>query len=129
MKNISEMVDYWVKSSQEDLKTAIGLYRLERYHHCLFFCHLFVEKIIKALVVKVIGQPAPYGHKLSKLAKLTKVSFSNRQLDLLDELTAFNIEARYNDYKLLFFRKATKEYTQEYLKKAKQIYLWLKKKL
>ncbi len=127
--NTNEMVNYWIESSQEDLKTAQGLFRLRRYHHCLFFCHLFVEKVIKALIVKVTGHPAPYGNKLSKLAKLTKIDFSDRQLDLLDELTAFNIEARYNDYKFQFYKKATKKYTQGYLKKAKDLYIWLKKRL
>ncbi len=127
--NTREMVNYWIRSSNEDLKTATGLFRLMRYPHCLFFCHLFVEKIIKALVVKGTGHPAPYGHKLSKLARLTKIDFSDKQLDLLDELTAFNIEARYDDYKFQFYRKATKKYTQIYLKKAKDIYLWLKKKI
>jgi HEPN domain-containing protein len=125
----SGMIHYWLKSSQEDLKTAVGLFRLKRYQHCLFFCHLFVEKAIKALVVKTTSQPAPYDHKLSKLTKLTKVNFSDKQLDLLDELTAFNIEARYNDYKFQFYKKATEEYTREYLKRAKDMHLWLKKKL
>lgn len=123
------VINYWTRSSQEDLKTATGLFRLGRYQHCLFFCHLFIEKIIKALAVKASGRPAPYGHKLSKLAKPTKIDFSDKQLDLLDELTAFNIEARYNDYKFQFYKKATKGYTQEYLKKAKGIHSWLKKKL
>ena len=127
--NTREIINYWLRSSQEDLKTAIGLFRLMRYPHCLFFCHLFVEKIIKALVVKSTGHPAPYGHKLSKLARLTKIGFSDKQLDLLDELTAFNIESRYDDYKFQFYRKATKKYTQSYLKKAKDIYLWLRKKV
>lgn len=125
----NEMIEYWVKSSLEDLKTAGGLFKLQRYQHCLFFCHLFVEKIIKALVIKTTKRPSPYGHKLSKLSKLTKISFSDEQLDLLDEITAFNIEARYDNYKFQFYKKATKQYTQEYFKKSKDIYLWLKKKL
>ena len=127
--NIQEIIHYWVRSSREDLKTAESLFRLKRYPHCLFLCHLFVEKIIKASAAKATKQPAPYGHKLSKLAKLTAIDFSNQQLDILDELTAFNIEARYDDYKFQFYKKATKKYTQDYLKKAKVIYLWLKKKV
>jgi HEPN domain-containing protein len=125
---INETINYWIKSSQEDLKTAESLFRTKRYHHCLFFCHLFIEKIIKALVAKASGEPAPYGHKLTKLAKLTKINFSEEQLDFLDEITAFNIEARYNDYKFQFYKKATKGYTHGYFKKAKDIYLWLRKK-
>lgn len=124
---IDKLINYWIKSSEEDLKTAMSLFNSKRYHHCLFFCHLFIEKILKALVIKTTGKPAPYGHKLTKLANLTRINFSNEQLDLLDEITAFNIEARYNDYKFQFYKKATKSYTQEYFQKAKQIYLWLKK--
>lgn len=126
---IEGLINFWVKSSEEDIKTAESLFRSRRYHHCLFFCHLFVEKILKALAAKVARKPAPYGHKLAKLAKLTEVAFTNAQLDLLDEITAFNIEARYNDYKFKFYKKATKNYTQGYLKKAKEIYLWLRRKV
>lgn len=123
------LIDYWVKSSEEDLKTAESLFSSRRYHHCLFFCHLFIEKIIKALVVKSTHKPAPYGHKLTKLAHLTGIAFTDGQLDLLDDLTAFNIEARYNDYKFQFYKKATRKYTQDYFLKAKELYLWLRKKV
>lgn len=125
----SDIINYWVRSSEEDLKTAGSLFSLKRYPHCLFFCHLFIEKIIKTLVVKATGRPAPYGHKLAKLAKLTGVDFTDEQLDLLDEITAFNIEARYNDYKFQFYKKATRKYTQDYFGKAKGLYSWLRKKV
>lgn len=124
-----DLINFWVKGSGEDIKTAESLFRSKRYHHCLFFCRLFVEKILKALVAKATGKPAPYGHKLTKLAKLTEVGFTNEQLDLLDEITAFNIEARYNDYKFRFYKKATKNYTQAYFQRAKEVYLWLRKKV
>ena len=123
------MIYYWVEGAKDDLKTAKTLYASKRYHHCLFFCHLFVEKIIKALVVKKTKQQAPYGHNLTRLAELSGIKFSEGQLDLLAEITSFNIEARYNDYKRQFFKKATKEYTKKYFGSAKDIYLWLKRKL
>lgn len=126
---INEMIYYWVEGAKDDLKTAKSLYASKRYHHCLFFCHLFVEKIIKALVVKKTKQQAAYGHNLARLAELTGIKFSEGQLDLLAEITSFNIEARYNDYKRRFFKKATKEYTKKYFRSAKDIYLWLGKKL
>ena len=126
---ISEMVNYWFEGAEDDLKTAKSLFVSKRYHHCLFFCHLFLEKIIKALVVKKTKQQTPYVHNLVRLSELSGIEFSEEQLDLLAEITSFNIEARYNDYKRKFFKKATKEYTEGYFKKAKDIYLWLKSKL
>lgn len=127
--NIKELIRYWIESAEDDLKTAQSLFNSKRYHHCLFFCHLFIEKAIKALIVKKVKQPSPYGHNLLKLTELSGVKFSEKQLDLLDEINSFNIDARYNDYKRRFYKKATKKYTQEYFKKAKQMYLWLKRKL
>lgn len=124
------MIEYWTKSSAEDVITAEGLFKLCRYLPCLFYCHLFVEKIIKALIVKDTKEPASYGHKLARLAKcVSSVKLSREQLDLLDELTAFNIKARYEDYKFEMYKKATKNYTEEYLAKAKGFYLWLKEKI
>ncbi len=123
------MIKYWFEGAKDDLKTAKILFASKRHHHCLFFCHLFVEKIIKVLVVKKTKQQAPYGHNLVRLAELSGIKFSEEQLDLLAEITSFNIEARYNDYRRRFFKKATKEYTEKYFRKAKDIYLWLKRKL
>ena len=124
-----EMINYWIEGAEDDLKTAKSLFVSKRYHHCLFFCHLFIEKILKALVVKKTKQQAPYGHNLLRLAELTGIKFSEEKLDLLAEITSFNIEARYNDCRRRFHKKATRIYTQGYFEKAKEIYLWLKEKL
>lgn len=124
------MIEYWERSAAEDIITADGLFQLGRYLPCLFYCHLFVEKIIKALIVKNTKRSAPFGHKLSRLAKLaSSIKFSKEQLDLLDEVTAFNIKARYEDYKFKMYKKATKEYTKSYLSRTKELYLWIKEKI
>jgi len=124
-----EAVNYWVKSSELDLETAEDLFKTKHYHYCLFFCHLFVEKIIKALIVKNTGEnPLPI-HKLRLLAKDTGIKFSEEQLKLLDKITGFNIKARYNDVKFRFYKMATKEFTKEYFEKSKGIYQWLKKQI
>ena len=44
-------------------------------------------------------------------------------------INEFNIRARYNDYKLQFYQKATREYTTKWFNKSKKIYKWLKKEL
>ena len=124
-----EIINYWIEGAEDDLKTAKSLFTSKRFHHCLFFCHLFIEKILKALVVKKTKQHSPYGHNLLRLAELTGIKFSEKKLDLFAEITSFNIEARYNDYKRRFRKKATRVYTQDYFVKAKEMYLWLKGKL
>lgn len=127
--NIKEATNYWVKSSEEDLKTAKSLFDSKRYAHCLFFCHLFIEKILKALIVKSTkDNPLPI-HSLPRLSKDTRIILSNEQMLLLDEINEFNIRGRYNDIKFRFYKRATSEFTKKYFDQAKKLYLWLKKKL
>lgn len=127
--DINEIIKYWIISAEEDLKTAKSLFRTKRYSHCLFFCHLFIEKLLKALATKKIGKPVPYGHNLLRFAEISGIKFTQRQLDELAEIMTFNIDSRYDDYKFSFYKKATREYSQKYLDKSEEIYLWLKAQL
>lgn len=126
---IDDIVEFWIKTAEEDYKTAKGLIALKRYVPALFFCHLTIEKILKAMVVNNNQRQAPYEHKLTVLAKMTGVNFTNKELDLMDEINAFNIKGRYDNYKFDFYKKATKQFTIDYFNKTKDLYLWLKKLL
>lgn len=126
---LKEAVNYWVKSAQEDLKTAESLFKAKRYVHCLFFCHLFIEKLLKALIVKnAKDNPLPV-HNLRRLAKDSGVKFTQEQTSLLEEINEFNIRARYNDIKFQFYKKATPMFTKTYFQKSKDLYLWLENQL
>jgi HEPN domain-containing protein len=109
------IIEYWVTSSEENYKTARALYLSRRYAHSLFFCHLTIENILKALVVQKISEQAPYEHNLSLLSGLAGINFSKPQLDLMDEINSFNIKGRYDDYKFKFYKKATIDYAEKYL--------------
>ena len=54
---------------------------------------------------------------------------TERQKDFLDEVTTFNIKARYPDYKNRFYRKATKGFTESYVTKIKEFRQWLIKEI
>lgn len=126
---VKQAVEYWFKSAQEDLKTATSLIHSKRYAHCLFFCHLFIEKILKALIVKNIkDNPLPI-HNLVRLAGQTGIVFTEQQKAFLTEVNEFNLRARYDDVKFRFHKKATKKFTEKYFKQSKGLYLWLEKKL
>ncbi len=124
--NIQKVIDYWIKSAQDDFDTANFLFRGKKYPESLFFCHLAIEKIFKALVVKATGSHAPYTHQLVNLAKITKVDLTAEQIDNLVEITEFNIASRYDAYKFDFRKRCTKEYVEKYFKISKELFLWLK---
>jgi len=69
MVNIQKQIDYWINGADEDIITADLLIREKRTLHGLFFCHLVIEKAIKAHVVQKIGDVAPRTHNLIYLSE------------------------------------------------------------
>lgn len=121
----TEFIKFWQDSSKKSLKTAEDLFKLRHYDWCLFFCHLTLEKILKGLVVKATGDhPFPI-HNLEKLAQQANLDLTEDQTAELNEITTFNIQARYDDIKLSFYKKATKSYSQKFLEKTKEWHQWL----
>lgn len=125
-KNI---IEFWAKASKNDFESAQILFKNKKYNHALFFCHLSVEKILKSIIVKNTKSAPPLIHDLIRLAEKTGIDLTEDIKDELAEITTFNIEARYDDYKLSFFKKANKEFTSKYITMTKDILKWLKKYL
>lgn len=115
-------VDYWKSSSKDDLDTADKLFASKKYHHSLFFVHLSLEKILKALFVTKKKEPAPPVHDLIRLVEKSIIKIDKKILLQLAEISTFNIAARYDDYKFKFYKKATKEYAEKWLKIGKKLY-------
>ncbi len=122
-----EIVKYWINASDNDFELSRNLFDAKRFSYCLFFVHLSIEKLLKGLIVHNTSSPAPYEHNLVRLAEVSGITYSEDQLDLLTDITTFNIKARYDDYKNQFYKIATEEYTKKYLLKAEQFIIWLKK--
>jgi HEPN domain-containing protein len=127
MADMKIIVEYWLKLSDEKLETAKGLMKLKRYADALFFCHLVLEAELKSLVALETKENAPLIHHLPKLAELANLSLSEEQFSELKEITTFNIEGRYADYKLSFYKKATKQFAEEYFEKTKILRTWIRK--
>jgi HEPN domain-containing protein len=106
-----------------------GLFKIKRYSDSLFFGHIVLEKILKALVVKKTQEQAEYTHNLVKLMQSAELNLSQKDQDLLDIVNDFNIRARYPDDKLRFYKRCTKQYTIEYLALIKKLYKKLCQKL
>lgn len=129
VRDIKKLVQYWVDGSDYDIKTSTGLFQKKRYPHVLFFCHLAVEKLLKAIIVKGTGGHAPFTHNLLFLSGTARLELSKRYEQLLIELGKFNIEARYPDYTLNLYKIADAGYTKSYLSDTKEILQWLKRYL
>ena len=127
MNNI-DLMNYWIESSDEDYDTMMYMKAGKKNTWCLFMGHLVIEKLLKALYAKN-NKNAPYApksHDLLHLAEKTDLKLTNRQEDLLDTITRFNMNARYDDYKKEFYLKCTDEYTSQQLKNIEEVRVWLK---
>jgi HEPN domain-containing protein len=127
MDKQKEVIDYWLKSADNDLSVAEHLYNNQDYSYCLFFGHLVLEKTLKALYVKNTDTNPPYKHSLPLLAQKAQLELTEEKESFLEEVTDFNLEARYPDIKFSFKKKCSKEFTGEYFNKIKEFHLWLKK--
>ena len=101
------------------------LFKLKHYDWSLFVWHLAIEKILKAKIVS-LNKVVIYTHDLTRLAKEAKIPLDENLTAQLNEITTFNIEARYDDYKLSFYKKADKRYAGKWSKICQDIYIFIK---
>jgi HEPN domain-containing protein len=93
-----------------------------RIRHGLFFAHLALEKIIKAIVCKHSQDLAPRLHNLSRLAELAAFTMDTRKMEVLAEMNAFHIEGRYPES---LTKPPTKEEALNYMARAEEVFQWL----
>ena len=124
-----EQVNYWVELSDDNYRSMNNMFNAGEYVWSLFVGHLSLEKLLKAYYVKIKQKKVPYIHDLYKLALECDLELSEEQKDSLQYITLFNIQARYEDYKKDFYKKCTKEFTINNIKRIKELRNWLKKKM
>ena len=122
---LRQAIKYWLKSSANDWPVAQHLFEKKDYHYALFFGHLTVEKILKALYIDRCGTVPPFTHSLNLLAEKSSLKLTFEQNKLLETITDFNIEARYPGDKFTFWKRCTGAYTKKYLSKIEEMKEWL----
>jgi len=120
-----EIIAYWVDSAAVDLSAMENLLEHGHFSWALFVGHLILEKMLKACLVKSGSAEVPRTHDLLKIAGAAGLVLDERQKDLLDEVTTFNLKARYPDYRQRFYRKATREFAQKNIESIKGFQVWL----
>ncbi len=124
-----EIIKYWVDSSDIDFEAMDSLLNNNHYVWALFVRHLVIEKLLKAYYIKAVDSNFPRIHHLLQIAERSGLALSDSQKDFLLEVTTFNLRARYPDYKQRFYKKVTKDFAVQYIRKIKEFRLWLLKKI
>jgi HEPN domain-containing protein len=121
-----EQIGYWVNTANEDLHAADLLISNGKILHGLFFCHLSIEKIIKAHIVSFSGEIPPKSHNLLFLLSKTGLSLSEEEKDFCAILMNYQLEGRYPEY---YPSIPQGQLARELLIKTKELFSCLKKKL
>jgi HEPN domain-containing protein len=116
---------YWLTEAEEALQVADHLVEKEDYSYALFFGHLAIEKLLKAVYVLHCQEQAPPLHNLLRLARSAGLEPDEFKADALITITTFNIEARYPDVKRTFRKKCTAEYAERQMAIIKEVFEWL----
>lgn len=123
---MNKQIDYWKNGAVNDLETAELLISGKKYIEGLFFCHLTIEKIFKALVVRKTNQLAPKTHNLNYLYELSGVKVSEEDTSFLSVLMKYQLEGRYPDYNP---KVPLIETVNDYLCKTKSLFECLRQML
>lgn len=120
-----KIVDLWIEGSEDDFETMNAVLNAKKYSWSLFIGHLVLEKLMKAYFVKVNGDYPPFVHNLLRLAIDSKIEINEDLKFKLTTISAFNLNARYDDYKRSFQTKCTPEYTFEWIENIKELRKWI----
>jgi HEPN domain-containing protein len=124
-----DRIKYWLESAKDDWKVAKHLFENGDYPYSLFFGHLTIEKILKAIYVDKLNESPPYTHRLVHLSEKISLGLTEEQLELLETVTDFNMEARYPDEKFSFKKRCTRNFSKKYLRKIEDLRKWLTKRI
>lgn len=116
---------FWLEEAEEAKQVAQHLFEKKDYSYALFFGHLAIEKLLKAIYVSQKAEQAPFIHNLLRLAESIQLLLTDEQREDLIRITAFHLESRYPDEKRSFRKKCTAAYAQAELDKINEVFVWL----
>ena len=120
------VVQYWLAAAADDLAAAEHLFKAGAYTHALFIAHMYLEKTLKALVVRRAGKQAPASQNLRDLAEASGIGLTLEQEGFLVRVTEYSTKTRYPDLGFQFKRQCTRELCEEELTNIEAFGRWIK---
>ena len=123
-----DKTEYWLILCDDDIPVAKTLLKTKNYLWMSFICHLIVEKAIKAVIAGKTGKEPKRIHDLVKLANQANIEneLADSQLNFLEELTPYNIEARYASYREKMASKLSPEYCKGLMERTEEFVCWIR---
>ena len=126
---MKRQVANWLNSAQYDLEVARHMYESGRYIYTIFFCHLALEKALKAKAQEVTGKLPPKTHNLRYLLKLCGLEVADDVFEFLSKLSDVSVPTRYPEDFGKILAAYNKRAVSEYVDKTNEVFEWIKKSL
>lgn len=115
--------------AEDDWAAVDTLLNGKKYLQSLFFAHLVIEKVCKALWIKHNKENVPpRTHNLIHLLSKTPIELNDEQSELMLNLNRFQLEGRYPDYLTKMRNICDESFTNKMIGEANELRLWLIKK-
>jgi HEPN domain-containing protein len=125
IENTASVIKYWKDSSNDNYITMNNLLKTKDYNWALFLGHLVIEKLLKGLYVQKFQKHAFFTHDLLRLAQKIEIDTTAEQEEWFDQISTFNLNARYDNYKQDFQKLCTKEFTKTWIERIEILREWL----
>lgn len=130
MKTKKEHIDFWLTQAEDDWTAVDTLLKGRNYLQSLFFAHLVIEKISKALWIKHNeGNVPPRTHNLIHLLSTTPVELNDDKSEFMLSLNRFHLEGRYPDYLTKMHSICNESFTNKMIAETNKLRLWLLEKV
>jgi len=126
---MSDRYQEWFQQADYDMETAEAMYNSQRYIYAVFMCHLSLEKALKGLYNKVLGEIPPKTHNLIFLLNKLDRKPEPALALFITKLNTASIATRYPDELAKIQKVYTAKVTQEMIDKSKEVLKWVKKQL
>lgn len=130
MKSKKEHIEFWLNQASDDWSAVDTLYQGKKYLQSLFFAHLVIEKICKALWIKHNeSNVPPRAHNLLQLISATPIILNDERSEFLLRLNRFHLEGRYPDYLTKLHSICNMSFTTGIIEETNNLRLWLLEKV
>lgn len=125
-----EHVKHWVAQAEDDWEAVNILFKGKKYLQSLFFTHLVIEKLAKALWIKYNeSNVPPKTHNVLYIMSQTPVKLDEKTNEFILNLNRFQIEGRYQEYLNQLSKICNEEFTNAVIIQAKELKTWLIEKM
>ena len=119
----------WMLQARSDLKNADGLLKTGRYIGCVFFCHLAMEKSLKAVFYHKFKKEPPKTHNLTFLVDETGIEPPHDLKKLIARLATASVPTRYPEDLRRLAGKYTKGAAIKIFEQSKEVLKWISDQL